>query len=175
MCSARSASPTTRSAVVGALAALGLAELRQQQRQLHVLARGEHRDQVEELEDEADVLGAEARELVLGQLVQQPARDRDAALGRPVEAREQVQERRLARARRPHQRHEAAALDRERDVLERVHLVGAAPIDPGDVLELDQAGTPRRRSPSVSASEDFAQRLRHAPPRGAERGHDAGN
>jgi hypothetical protein len=42
-----------------------LAELREQERQLDVLARGEHGDQVEELEDEPDVLGAEARELVV--------------------------------------------------------------------------------------------------------------
>ena len=160
MCVARSPSPTTRSARRGALAPLVLAELGEQQRQLDVLARGEHRDQVEELEHEADVLGAEARELVLGQLVQHAARDRRRwpSFG-AVESREQVEQRRFAGARRTHQRHEPPALDAQRDVLERVHLVGAAAVDPRDVLDLDQSGS-RWRSREFTPPE---------PPRRADR------
>ena len=43
-------------------------ERRQQQRQLDVLERGQHRHQVVELEDEADVRGAPRRELAVGEL-----------------------------------------------------------------------------------------------------------
>ena len=95
----------------GALAPLGLREVGEQQRQLDVLARGEHRDQVEELEDEAHVARAQGGELVLGEVVQALARPRPPRRRRPVEAREEVEERRLARARRAHQRDEAALRD----------------------------------------------------------------
>ena len=98
-----------RSAVLGALAPLGLAELGQQQRQLDVLARREHRDQVEELEDEADVRGAERA----SSSSERSFSMRPATLtwpSWPVEAGEQVQQRGLAGARGPHQRDEAAAL-----------------------------------------------------------------
>ncbi len=60
--------PTMRSAVSARRAALRLRQVREQERELHVLARREHRDQVEELEHEAQVLGPEAGELVLGEL-----------------------------------------------------------------------------------------------------------
>ena len=53
--SMRSASPTSASAVVDALAPLAPRESGEQQRQLDVLERGQHRHQVVELEDEADV------------------------------------------------------------------------------------------------------------------------
>ena len=49
------------------LAALRLRELRQQQRQLDVLERRQHRDQVVELEDEPDVPRAPRGERALGQ------------------------------------------------------------------------------------------------------------
>ncbi len=45
-----------------ALAALGLRQLRQEQRQLDVALGGQHRQQVVELKDEADVLRAPARQ-----------------------------------------------------------------------------------------------------------------
>ncbi len=77
--------------------------LRQQQRQLDVLERGQHRDQVVGLEDEPDVVGAPAGDLGLGEVAQILAVDDDLALGRPVQPRDQVQERGLARSRRSHQ------------------------------------------------------------------------
>src|SRR5205814_6058268 len=49
------------------IAALRLREIRQEQRQLHVLERGEHRDEVVQLEDEADVARAPGGERSLRQ------------------------------------------------------------------------------------------------------------
>ena len=66
------------------------------QRQRHVLLRGQHRQQVEELEDEADVRAAQLRQLGVGHLRDVVAGDLDGALGRLVETREQVHQRRLA-------------------------------------------------------------------------------
>ena len=60
---------------LGALQALGLVEMREQQRQRDVVARVEHRDQVEELEDQADVPRAPVRQLVLGEIVEPLAGD----------------------------------------------------------------------------------------------------
>ena len=60
---------------------------RDRQRQRDVLLGGEHRQQVEELEDEADVLAAELRQVAVAERRDLGAVDRDAAGGRPVEAR----------------------------------------------------------------------------------------
>ena len=51
-----------------ALAALGTRQRSELQRQLDVLERREHRNQVVELEDEADVRRAPRREVAFGQL-----------------------------------------------------------------------------------------------------------
>ena len=61
-----------------ALAALGLAELRQEQRQLDVALGRQHRQQVVELEDEADVARAPLRQRAAAQLVDAHAADFDA-------------------------------------------------------------------------------------------------
>ena len=65
----------------------------------------EGRDQVERLEDEADLAGPEGVEV---ELRQRPAPVADLARGRPVEPAEQVQQRALAAPRRPGDRHELA-------------------------------------------------------------------
>ena len=90
------------------------------QRQRHVLLGGQHRQQVEELEDEADVRPAQLRQLVVGHRRDVVAGDLDGAVGRLVEAGEDVHERRLARARRAHDGDELALRDVERDAAERV-------------------------------------------------------
>ena len=60
---------------------------RQQQRQLDVLERGQHRHQVVELEDEADVRGAPVGELAFGQLRDVVARDAQLARRRACRCR----------------------------------------------------------------------------------------
>ena len=77
-----------------------------------VLARGEAGDQVVELKHEADVLAAVARERRLRRPLTGRGRARtDAPARRSVEAAEDVQQRRLAAARRPEQDDELALVD----------------------------------------------------------------
>ena len=83
---------------LGALADLGRAGPVQLQRQHHVLPHGERRDQVEELEDEADVAAAKEGALAVVQRRQLlPAQPQPAAVG-PVDAAEQVEQGALAAA-----------------------------------------------------------------------------
>ena len=67
------------------------------------------RQQVVVLEDEADVPVAEVGQLALGQGERVLAVEADGAGGRPVEGAEDVQQRALAGAGRPHDRHAAPA------------------------------------------------------------------
>ena len=62
----------------------------QQQRQGDVLRGGQRRQQVEELEDEADAGPPQQRPLAVGQCLQVPALEEDLAAGRRVEGPEQV-------------------------------------------------------------------------------------
>ena len=125
-------------------------------REPDVLLGGQRGDQVEELEDEADLLAAEVGELVLREVRDVDAVDDDASVGGRVDAAEEVEERGLARAARSDDRHELAARDAEIDVVEGgdvdlAHLVVLA-----DVLEHDdvvgRAG--RRRCSAMGAAGD---------------------
>jgi hypothetical protein len=90
------------------------------EREDDVLLRRQHRQQVEELEDEPDVVAAQLRQLGVVEIRDLDARDRHAAGGGLVEPREDVHERRLAGARRAHDRRQLPAGDLERDSAERV-------------------------------------------------------
>ena len=104
-----------------ALAALAAAELREQQRQLDVALGREHRQQVVHLEDEADVSARHLPSAPLDSRSICDAVDFDAARRRPIEAADEVQQRRLARARRAHERDEIAARQIEVELLEHRH------------------------------------------------------
>ena len=93
---------------------------RELQRQGHVLLRRQHRQQVEELEDEADVAAAQFRQLAVVHGRDVLAVDLHGPRRRAVEAGEQVHERRLARARRPHDRRELPAGDVDGHAAQRV-------------------------------------------------------
>ena len=110
---------------------------RECQRQDDVLLRRQHRQQVEELEDEADVLSAQLRDRGVAELAEPGSRDRDVALRGLVERGEQVHQRRLSRARRPHDRRQLPGLDAERDAAERVHGGVALAVDAGELVRLD--------------------------------------
>ena len=109
-----------------ALSPLRLRQLRQQQRQLDVLLGRQHGQQVVELEDEPDVLRAPLRELAAAQRADGHAVDLDGAARGRVESADQVQQRRLAGPRRPHQRQKVALRDFEVDALEHVDALAAA-------------------------------------------------
>ena len=98
-----------------------------------MLERGRARQQVELLEHEPDLEVPDPRELVRRKTRDALAVEQVAAAARGVEAPEQVHERGLAGAGGPHDRHELAALDRDRDAAEGVDRVGA------EVIVLRQA------------------------------------
>ena len=120
------------------LAPLCGGEAGQHQRQLDVPLGGEHRHQVVELEDEADVRGAPARKLVGAEAVDPLSLDPHAAAGRRIQPADEVEQGRLARARRTHESHELALSYVEVDVMQHLHLLLAADIGLADVAQLDQ-------------------------------------
>ena len=91
------------------------------QRQRDVVERAWSRDQVEALEDEADLAVADHGQLVFVQLPDVDAVEQVATRGRVVEAADDVHQRRLARAGRAHDRHVVAALDGQVDAGDGVH------------------------------------------------------
>jgi hypothetical protein len=163
---ARSDRPTSCSAM-RARGALGAAQRGQQQRQLDVLLRRQHRHQVVALEDEADVLGAPG-----GQRVRCPARRcagrrRELAGAGRVEAADQVEQGGLARARRPHQRDEVALGDVQVDAVQHLDALGAADVGLGQAADLDQrpafasTGRQRLRRGDASAVGEVRRRRQH--------------
>ena len=99
--------------------------------------RGEARDEVVELKDEADVLAAEAGERGVvggGEVVIAVA---DLAAGRHVEAAEDVQQGRLAAARGTEKDDEFARVEIEIDAAQRVDLHLAHAVDLGDAVHVE--------------------------------------
>src|SRR5258705_2858394 len=95
---------------------------RVEQRELDVLDRGRAREQVEPLEHEADLRVAHVREVARRERRHVVPVQEVASGGRPIEAAEQVHERRLAGARRAGERDELARRDIQRDAAQRLHL-----------------------------------------------------
>ena len=90
----------------------------------HVLQRRHSLEQVEELEDDADVLPAHDCQLALGLADECLASNRHFALVRHVEAGNDVEQRRLATARWSHHGDELAASDVEVGAAKRAHRGG---------------------------------------------------
>jgi hypothetical protein len=121
-----------------AVALLGQAELAVVQRQLDVLQRRGARQQVEVLEHEADLPIADGGAGVGRQLGDGCARQPIGALRRPIEAAEDVHERRLARPGGAHDGDELAARDVERHAAQGLHLDVAEPVDLPQVAHFNQ-------------------------------------
>jgi hypothetical protein len=88
---------------------------RDPQRDPDVLRRGQDRDQAERLEDERHVAAPQQHPLVRRHPRHLAVRDPNAAAVRQVEPADDVEQRRLPRARPAAQRHELPGADRERD------------------------------------------------------------
>jgi hypothetical protein len=106
-------------------------------RELHVLEGGEHRDEVEGLEDEADLLGPQVAQSVVAERRDVGVADPDAPGGRVVEAADQVEERRLPGAGGPRDGEELARLDGKRDAAQGGHDRAPEGVVLGDVLDAD--------------------------------------
>ena len=96
----------------------------------HVLQDGHALEQVEELEDDPDVLAAHPGQLVLGLAGDLLVGEHDRALVGLVEAGDEVEQGRLAAARRAHDRDELAPVHLEVGTSQRAH---------GSVLRLEGA------------------------------------
>jgi hypothetical protein len=103
---------------VNALGALLAVQFGEQQRQFDVLRRGQHRHQIIELEDEADIGGAPGGEFALGETIDALVGHRNLAGVGAIDAAEQIEQRGLARTGRPHDRDEIAAGDRKVEMIE---------------------------------------------------------
>ena len=128
----------------GTLAPLLRAQVAVEERRLDVAQRGQVRDEVELLEDEADGI---APELGAGRVVEQAhvlPGNADGPRRGQVEDPEQAQHGRLPRARGPHDRHELAGEDLQRDVAQRVDLHLLA-VDARDRLQLEEGRRIARR------------------------------
>ena len=90
--------------------------------QRHVLARGQARHQIVELEHEADMVAAVERQRAVVEAAELMVGEPDLAGGGAVEAADDVEEGRLARARRPEDDHELARRRLEIDAAQGVHL-----------------------------------------------------
>ena len=123
--SLRSPSPTASSAADGALAPFLGRHAGVDQRQLDVVQGAGAREQVERLEDEADLLVADPGQLGVGQVRHAlPVEPVLARRGR-VEAADHVHQRALAGPGRPHDRDEFVAVDVEVDAAQRLDHFGA--------------------------------------------------
>ncbi len=103
------------------LAPFAARERGEQERQLHVLERVQHRHQVVELEHEADVGGSPVREFRFRELGDVLAAHQQLPCIRLVDARDQVEECRFSRSRRAHERDEVALGNAEGDVEQHGH------------------------------------------------------
>ena len=109
-----------------------------------VLEGGKRRQQLEELEHDADVLTAPRRQLLLAHRVDAQPVDRDRPGGRAVDPRHEVENRGLAAPRRAHNRHELARADREIDAAQCRVVEAAHAVDLLDGGKLDQRRARRR-------------------------------
>src|SRR6185369_17585099 len=93
-------------------------------RQHDVLDDGQGRQELEELEDDADVLAAEAGQRVLAHLFNRLPGHAHAAAGGPVDAGDHVDQGGFARAAGAADAHKLARVDGEVDALEHVDDAG---------------------------------------------------
>ena len=128
------------------LAARQPAAAAQFQREQDVLQRGQRRDELEELEDDAHVASAPARERVLAAPAQLLPGEDDLPARRAVDAGQQVEQRRLAAAGGAVDGEEALRWDAEGEVVEDDGPLRARGDDARKALDLDDG-----RAMSVSS------------------------
>ena len=133
----RSPRPTSHEPLLGTLVGLGGWDTVERERQRGVLGGVEHRNQVEELEHEAEAATSQHGELVVGHARDGHPVDLDLTFGWRVQPAEQVEQGGLAAAAGTHDGDELAGVHSEVDVIERDDLGGTAAVDLGQTLGLD--------------------------------------
>jgi hypothetical protein len=118
-------------------AAEGVGKAEQLDRQQHVLARRQVAEELEALEDEADLLAAEQGEAVLRHRLDGSAVDQDLSRGRAVEAGHQGEEGRLAAPRGAENGDEVTRPDRQVDVVQDGQLALSRGELAGELAKLD--------------------------------------
>ena len=126
--------------LVDAAAPLDAPDAAEEERQLDVPRRGQARHQMEELEDEADLLAADAGELLVGERADLVAVETVGAGAGSIEAADDVEQRRLARPRRSHDRDVLAIGDGLVDAGQRVDRLVADDEGAPNAGELDHGG-----------------------------------
>ena len=112
-----------------AFSALFTREWMQQQRQFHILKRAQHGHEVVGLKDDADFLRAPRGQLVARHLRDVTTTNPQFTACHRVDACNEIEQRRLARATRTHERDVATARDIEIKVTQRHNFLIAFAID----------------------------------------------
>ena len=167
--------PDRRDRLERARPALGAAHARVDQRQLDVPQHRRAGDQVEALEDQADLPVPDVRQLIVVEIADVDPVEQVPAVRRRVEAADQVHQRRLAAARAAHDRQVVAAVDPEIDVAEGVDGDLAQSVDLRDLRQHHQrtgrrgrrapAGSPAAAEATAAAEERTATAAEAAAPR----------
>ncbi len=151
--------PDPLQGVGGHRAPLGGRPARVEQAVGHVVQGGLGVEQVELLEDEADALRAQRRQLAVGHPAHVEAAHLDPARGGPVEGAHDVEQGRLARPRGPDHAHQFSGIDPEVDAAQGGDR-GGARVDPGHPAHLqDRAHGTTTRSPACRPAEATSTRL----------------
>ncbi len=144
-CPPRSARPTSSRSAERPLAIRAARPPGELERQQEVLLDGEGRDEVEELEDEADAIAPRHRALVLGEAPELPPLEEHLAGGRQVDPGDEVQQRRLPRAAAPQEHHQLPRRDGARDPVEHDALAARFEEAPLDGAQLDDGSRSAHR------------------------------
>ena len=113
--------------------------------QLHVLLDGEGLDEIILLEDEADLLVADAGELAVGEVLDVRAVQKVGAPGGDIQAAQDVHEGGLAAAGLAHHGHELPVVDGQRDAIQRADLaLQALAVDLVDIPQFNEMLCHRR-------------------------------
>ena len=107
------------------------------ERQRGVLGGGQHRDEVEELEDEAEPTAAQLGDRLVGHGGDVGTVDEHLAARRPVQPADEVEQCRLAAPAGPHDRNELALLDRQTHAIQSRDGGIAAAVDLGELAHFN--------------------------------------
>src|SRR5439155_17408510 len=123
------------------------------------LERGERRKKVVRLEDEAHVLAPGLRRVFLGKTRDRHAAELHLAARRSKQPREDIEQRRLPRSRRAHEKRELPGAQLDRYFVERLRGDGAGAERLGDVPRANQDRARRHRSTWAVSTLITARRL----------------